>query len=238
MVCKIIFRNGLRGRSRGFLLKLNQDGIHFLVPTNQDRGPFQRHITPPFHLLTRPQSQSQTFCSNVLHRSDSQKVFMNLSIFSNIWHYDLWGGCQAEVEGTEWNDDGWFSLRSGVWWIDSCSQTPTQGENSRIKIWIFWRWNESSAIESRPISHKTKDKVYLKISPRGGRLEHFSKGHTFDDSSWMRKIFDLIVAQIWSYSPQLRLVRVELMCQRPLLFQHVFHLSQLAHSCQHSNKRH
>ena len=119
-----------------------------------------------------------------------------------------------------------------------CSQTPTQGENSRIKIWIFWRWNESSAIESRPISHKTKDKVYLKISPRGGRLEHLSKGHTFDDSSWMRKIFDLIVAQIWSYSPQLRLARLELMCQRPLLFQHVFHLSQLAHSCQHSNKRH
>ena len=168
---------------------------------------------------------------------------MNLSIFSNIWHYDLWGGVSS------WGGRNWME-----WWrmilapirclmdrlspSSDCSQTSTQGENSRIKIWIFWRWNESSAIESRPISHKTKDKVYLKISPRGGRLEHLSKGHTFDDSSWMRKIFDLIVAQIWSYSPQLRLARLELMCQRPLLFQHVFHLSQLAHSCQHSNKRH
>ena len=151
MVCKIIFRNGLRfgGRSRGFLLKLNQDGIHFLVPTNQDRGPFQRHITPPFHLLTRPQSQSQTFCSNVLHRSDSQKVFMNLSIFSNIWHYDLWGGVSS------WGGRNWME-----WWrmilapirclmmdrlspSSDCSQTPTQGENSRIKIWIFWRWNRA-----------------------------------------------------------------------------------------------
>ena len=103
---------------------------------------------------------------------------MNLSIFSNIWHYDLWGGVSS------WGGRNWME-----WWrmilapirclmmdrlspSSDCSQTPTQGENSRIKIWIFWRWNESSAIESRPISHKTKDKVYLKISPRGGKLEH------------------------------------------------------------------